>query len=118
MGSIVNAVCKCGYEKELFIGGGMSNFETVCHFPSYCQNCNDLVQTNLYEKTVKCPQCKSEKVVAYDQKELISKLGMKVVCCWNTFEELGRVIALTNGNYLCPSCSNNRLKFYKAGNWD
>lgn len=119
MGSSVKAVCKCGYEGSFAIGGGMISFETVCEFPCLCKKCNQIVECNLLNKRVACPECKSTRVVPYDDKQLCGKPGTVVVTSWNMEKRLGRELELTNGTYFCPKCQKFDLEFQDEGIcWD
>lgn len=119
MGSSVNAQCKCGYEAELLIGGGMNNFTTFCSFPVFCKNCQQLQSANLLDKYPNCPRCQSREIVAYDENELQQTPGENIVTSWNISDELGRILQLTDGEYFCPSCKEFSLRFEEGGIcWD
>jgi len=111
MGSSVNALCECGYQASSLIGGGMANFMEVCHFPFLCEQCREIVEVNLLEKKLRCPKCSSKSVIPYDDKKLLGKAGKLEVASWNMEEQLGRVLRLTDGKYLCPSCGEYKLSF-------
>jgi RNA polymerase subunit RPABC4/transcription elongation factor Spt4 len=65
-----------------------------------------------------CPNCKSTKIVAYDQGELQERKG-NPVAEWNMEEKLGRTLELTDGRYFCPSCKSFDLTFKETGLcWD
>ena len=119
MGSAVRAACKCGYNSEFLIGGGMLDFMKMCHFPALCHECNNIVGVNLIARTPRCPKCKSKNLTAYDQPEIIKRRGKNVVASWNMEEKLGRELELTDGDYLCPSCGDFHLTFAHTGlMWD
>ena len=69
MGAMASASCSCGYSTELLLGGGMSDFETVCLFPIYCRTCRTLQEANLLESPATCSQCGGPDIVAYDAPE-------------------------------------------------
>ncbi|WP_242203241.1 hypothetical protein [Aestuariivivens insulae] len=104
MGSTVKAICKCGYEKESSVGGGMLNYRTVQYFPCYCTNCKDLVEGNLKAEPLVCPDCNSRKVIPYNNKKLIGKKGKNEIV--QSFDNI-----LTDGYYRCPSCDSFNLQF-------
>ena len=95
----------------MLIGGGMANFEAFCAFPCLCEGCHNLVQANLLEKVLVCPQCHQAKLVPYDDPRLVESPGPHVVAQWNLREQLGRELVLTDGNYRCPKCNRMTLRF-------
>jgi len=88
-------------------------------FPALCRDCNDIVEVNLLARPPQCPKCKRHDVVAYDQPEFRARRGKHVVADWNMEEQLGRVLELTDGEYLCPACGGYNLTFGHTGlMWD
>jgi hypothetical protein len=65
MGSGVLIQCKCGYDRQHHVGGGMSNFRTMNAQPALCRECNDVVLVNFYDDPLKCMNCWSENVTPY-----------------------------------------------------
>jgi len=119
LGSQVTAKCQCGLDTSILIGGGMLNFMTTCYFPCLCGQCCNVVQVNLLVKQRWCPQCKSMKVIPYDDPMLSELAGKHTVVSWNMGEKLGRVLKLTDGNYRCPQCGRMTLRFEDSGLcWD
>lgn len=119
LGAEVNAYCECGYQSTSLIGGGMANFHTTCYFPALCTVCNKLVQVNLLAKRVRCHKCRSSKVTPYDNPELSLQKGDSIIADWHVESELGRVLILHNGTYLCPLCKEFKLRFIDSGLcWD
>ncbi len=118
MGTIIRAECRCGFAKEMFLGGGMQNFTKYCAFPMYCGRCKILFEANLFQKRILCPYCRETKdVMPYDDERLCRRKG-KEVFRWATEHEVGRNLALTDGEYLCPWCGQLTLSFTMAGCWD
>ncbi|MBT3271558.1 MAG: hypothetical protein HN368_00265 [Spirochaetales bacterium] len=118
MGSQVFAICQCGVEGAFSIGGGMSNFMKVCYFPCLCVNCCAIVEVNLLDKPLQCPEC-GNSVVPYDSRKLMGSKGQNVVADWNVREQLGRNLKLTDGTYKCPQCGEMSLQFSVGGiHWD
>lgn len=119
MGSIIGGICDCGYHtKTMFLGGGMRNFSTYCSFPHYCEECHILFEANIFNEIITCPECKKNKVVAYDADRFCKKEGQHVVFFWNTIDQIGRQLELTNSEYLCPGCRKFSLIFKSGGSWD
>jgi len=100
-------------------GGGIYSFMTICYFPCLCERCRDIVQVNLISKKIRCPECKSTKIIPYDSPNLIGSPGEKIVAKWNPIKKGGRQLILTDGKYKCPKCEKMSLKFEKSGiRWD
>ena len=97
----------------------MADFREVCSFPCLCRNCKDIVNANLLQPPLTCPECQSQRVAAYDQAELLEKEGHNVVTSWNVRDQIGRELKLTDGLYYCPCCETYRLRFVDFGiHWD
>lgn len=119
MGSEVIATCQCGVNASILIGGGMETHETICYFPCLCERCHAVVQVNLLDKRKRCPQCKTTKVIPYDDPRLSmnlvktpkSSLFTGAVGEWNAKEILGRDLSLPEKNYRCPQCGQMTLCF-------
>ena len=116
MGSITRAHCPCGYERQMFLGGGMQSFATPCNFPLFCVRCGILFEANLFEGPPACPQC-GEAAIPYDDPRTCARRG-NTVFSWNARDALGRELTLTDGEYICPQCGNTSLSFAAMGLWD
>ena len=110
MGSEVIARCGCGVEASILIGSGFDK-PRPCYFPCLCQRCHAVVEVDLLDGRMRCPQCKSAKVIPYDDLSLSDGFGGSAVAEWNNVQELGRDLKLTDGNYRCPRCSEMTLHF-------
>lgn len=117
MGSIVKAQCGCGFEKEIYLGGGMRTFATYCNFPFFCQACATMFEGNLLKNTVTCPKCNATNNVPYDSDRICLRKGQSVFE-WNSTGDTERKLELTDGDYLCPSCGRPNMTFYDVGCWD
>ena len=115
MGSQVLAKCGCGLEAEILIGGGMFNFKTTCLFPCLCESCHSVVEANLLENPVQCPNCNAVNLIPYDNPRLSLTRGENEVASWYMFNELGRELILTDGKYKCPACGQMTLSFSDSG---
>jgi len=116
MGGIVKALCPCGYQREMYLGGGMRNYTTYCNFPILCRKCKLLLEVNLLKKDVACPICHHSDYMAYDDPSLCFQKGNEIFS-WN-YEKIGRQLVLTDGIYFCPGCRQSSLRFKNMGNWD
>ena len=112
MGSQVKAICKCGLNKEILIGGGRLNYLSVDFYPFVCLECQDVVEANLLEETPICPDCLSTDLISYKSQELIGAKGKVKIVKWGDNY-------LTNGTYKCPNCKQLTLQFHNGGIfWD
>ncbi len=136
MGSNVRAICKCGVDNEISIGGGMLTFKYIAYFPCLCEDCKDVVEVNLLGNRYKsqtqeefergderleiplkdrkftCPKCHGGNVIPYSDSRLFGIIGDEEVIRWGS--EI-----LTNGTYKCPKCDNKTLRFiYLFYMWD
>jgi DNA-directed RNA polymerase subunit RPC12/RpoP len=94
------------------------NFQTTCYFPCFCAHCHDVVQVNLLAHPATCTQC-GNPVLPYDDPTLSEGPGKECVADWNTRDELGRELLLTDGGYRCPGCGRMTLRFRDTGLcWD
>jgi len=106
-------------EASILVGGGMMNFQTTCLFPCLCENCHRIVEVNLLDKSLKCPACHAADPIPYDDPRLSGSPGDNHVVEWNTEDQLGRELVLTDGKYRCPKCGKMSLKFRDSGLfWD
>ena len=117
MGSIVKALCGCGYEKEMHLGGGMRNFTTHCNFPFLCPHCAIMFEGNLSRKSIPCSRCKATNGIPYDSDLACRRKGKKVFD-WDIEDQIGRRLELTDGDYLCPGCGKFTMTFVDVGCWD
>lgn len=70
----MSAECKhCGLSDDLYLGGGMLNFDRFCNFPFACHDCYSLICINLFEPDCICPNCKSNDVTRYDHPFLLPR---------------------------------------------
>ena len=61
MGTIIKAICKCGFESDdIFAGGSMFNFKTNCSAPAICPNCSKFQKGNYLNKESNCFVCKTK----------------------------------------------------------
>ena len=122
MGEILEAVCPCGFNaKNLFVGGGMTNFETYCGAPALCNECGRLLVLNYLDSTSRCPEC-GKPVVFYNDPSLFSlptgeNEKTPTVLSRNVPGE-PEPFALLDVEYLCPACWKMRMRFVSSGFWD
>ena len=122
MGSKVSVACKCGLDTSILIGGGRDNHMTTCYFPCLCEQCHTVVEVNILDEPIRCPQCKTTEVISYEDPELLGRPGENTVVVDNPLGVVwlkpGRRLELTNGDYKCPQCGQMTLRFRMIGLWD
>lgn len=121
MGSIIKAVCKCGFESgDIFAGGGFQNFQTTCMAPAICLNCRKLLIKNYTKEHEKCPDCGRE-VTFYNDPQVQTQTNeskkTRDIFSWHTNDER-EDFQLPDTQYLCPKCGKMTLTFILIGNWD
>jgi len=121
MGGIVQARCDCGFESEnLFLGGGMLNFETYCGVPVLCKTCGSLQVVNLLDPCCCCGTCHGpvefyHKVVPRTAPELRETLTNRLFS-WRLGG--GDTLVLPDSGHLCPRCHEQHMRFVDTGRWD
>lgn len=128
MGTIIKAICECGFEtRDMYLGGGMSgyivpygvgmsNHTAVCSFPNYCNSCKSLFVGNMLNDKIICTECKSKDTVPYNDSSLVKDLS-KTSFEWNSSTKYGQ-LNLSKENSFCPKCENYSLEFRFVGMWD
>jgi len=120
MGSMINAICDCGFQSgTIMVGGGMLNFDTVCYAPAICLRFNIFLVKNYLKKYSKCPKCR-KKVVFYNNPIVQEKLKRNEnryndIFSWRLEKSEFQLLDL---NYLCPECGKMSLRFVREGHWD
>ena len=107
MGSILVAVCKkCGFEKEIFFGGGMLDFDNVCIIPAVNKKTGKFIIKNYLNKSTY-----SDNIIFYNQPEMYSGVIDEGAHQWCD------VYLKRKDNY-CPECKGFTLDFEFAGCFD
>lgn len=124
MGKIYKISCKCGYEKKLYIGGGLASCninmvnrvfleEKRKEFDHY--NNNKEVQSFFVENELSfCDKCKEIMTIAVLKAQLINNRKLKIV---NDCHTCNNKIQILNDIYMCPRCSQEIIK-EEIGDWD
>ena len=112
MGSQVIANCKCGVNQTISVGGGKYSFRKINYFPALCPHCNEIVQTNLIDKKLRCPLCNKGNTIPYNDPKLIGEVGKETIS--HSYDYV-----LTDGTYYCSNCEGMTIHF-KRGSllWD
>lgn len=111
MGSQVIAICQCGLNKKILIGGGKLNHRYISYFPCLCKDCKDVVQVNLKDQELTCPDCNKQNLSPCNNQNLIGIIGRNEVA--RSFNNI-----LTDGTYKCPKCNEMTLHFESGILWD
>jgi len=106
MGSIINAVCKCGYQvHDCFVGVGMDYTQSLKNpEPAICFHCSSLQIVNYNSQRPRCSTCKKEIHFYLDDSALSTSPSGEAICCSST--------------YLCPKCGKMDMEFNVVGVWD
>ena len=113
MGSIIKARCQnCHYQSgDLYYGGGMTNFQTVCNFPVMDKEAKICKTANIMEKEKVLKE--NPNLVFYDDKSLSDEKSQNR----EQFHQNFNYKVYFDG-YLCPKCNQFSLGFEGRGNWD
>lgn len=112
MGTEALALCDCGLRASSLIGGGFSNFHETCLFPAFCRGCHQVVEVNLLQPPLSCPECGGREVTPYTDPSLAKGDGKDEMITWGEHN-------LTSGHYQCPACGEFTLRFIPSGLlWD
>ena len=106
MGHVISANCECGYSvTDVPIGGGRANFTRVCMHPALCRSGSHLVNVNLKDTDLQCPDGHDGTPLPYYSTPSLSAGSRgEVVSEWQ-----GR--AITEDVYECPQCGEFKLTF-------
>lgn len=116
MGAVHTAFCKCGFTKEVTVGGSRKTFRSNSLFPFHCNNCG-IVEVNtatLKSETfvTNCPSCGDPNATQYGaptSSYLGLRLGKKSASA-DTALQWGSRDAPATGN-LCPECKQMTMQF-------
>jgi len=113
MGVIIKGQCpKCGYQtKNLYFGGGMSNFQFCCDYPVLNKTRKSIEMRNIIRKAEVLEE--EVHILFYDDINLSTNESDKTAhqITWCDYK------LSADGNY-CPNCSNFNLEFIVQGHWD
>ena len=114
MGEIKIAKCySCGYtSNELYLGGGMLNFQENIAVPVYNHKTKKLTTANELQEKIK----ENPNISFYYDDENLSKFHEEI-----TIEHGDPVRSETLHNaelFLCPKCNKFMLRFVWVGMWD
>lgn len=105
MGSHHRAICPCGFESSVRVGGNRSTYLEKSYFPFYCRD-HGLISVN-YIGPIECTFCQSKDIHQYG-KEPISIEEER----WPTLQSFDYK-AYSKGN-LCPVCKQYTMVFKGA----
>ena len=124
MGSMLISQCKCGLESdELYVGGGMMDFNEKCWTPCYCDKCKLVMTINILtiegkKGYYRCTKCR-KRVNYYGEvgEETFEDDGVNYVFDWG-IGDMEKRYFLKEQSYHCPKCKEENLQFHSVGNWD
>jgi hypothetical protein len=107
MGQMLNAICnKCGFQKEVSFGAGMSDFQTVCNVPALNTKTGKLVVKNF----LKVDKQANDITFYNDPKMYKGEIE-------DEYHQWGDIF-LSPKNNLCPKCKTYSMNFENLGNFD
>ncbi len=113
MGSIIKGTCRnCGYKtKDLYYGGGFSNFTTCCDYPTLDKVEKEIGMANIMDRETVLRE--NPNLVFYDNETLSDNKSRNQ----ENFHEWGDYKVYSQG-YFCPKCNKYSLGFDMRGCWD
>lgn len=123
MGSIHEARCECGFQRQVTVGGGRHSFREKSMFPFYCAHCG-MVDVNVAQvpdsktKTL-CPTCGAADTIQYGVPPVsLHALRPNLKKFWQKQSSSKEQAALQWGSreasesgHICPACHNMTLTF-------
>lgn len=118
MGSVHQAYCKCGFNKEISVGGSRRTFLDDSSFPYYCEDCG-IVSVNVakilyHNELAICPICGRSDIAQYGKHPVSIEMDSiiqsdttiqnRTALNWRSF------YSKAYGN-LCPNCMDMTLYF-------
>ena len=79
MGSLVRAMCSCGYSESVAVGGLRADYLHVSRFPFLCRDCKRVFSGDLYQYRNTCADCSGDKVLSYRHPSLFIRSKDSVV---------------------------------------
>lgn len=123
MGDIVHFSCNCGYDKELFLGGGIQSCNRM-HisriFPQEMVAFNQAYETGEIDSysleqelgiCKKCMELSAVEVLHYSNKQGLQELSKPCKQCGNIVQ------LIKDDEVICPKCGTI-LKKQIVGHWD
>ena len=108
MTSCHKAICPCGFETTVEVGGSMAGHRTHATFPFLCKSCG-IVNVNFRSEPLQCSKCGSSEIAQYGLPPMADRPAdtyENKIMAWDYFAE-------EDGNY-CPSCKQMTLRFHSA----
>lgn len=107
MGTVIQAICECGYESEpLYVGYSIES--SVPNTAGFCEHCEKVV--TVFDDDYRCSDCGGV-VVAYEPSPLEADdpdFPINDSAEW----------LLDKPEWYCPVCKNHSLQFVYGGLWD
>ena len=115
VGRSILAHCACGYETNVAFGGTMSDCDKTDSFPCLCPHCRRIVDGNLLQDPLTCPECHGHEIVPYDQPQLHKPREDDILESHRDGSKSSIQVSLEEGIFLCPVCETFRLRFGGKG---
>ena len=121
MGSILLALCGCGFERKILEGPDGA----VYHLPALCEECREFLVVDYYQP--KCPACGKRPIFfgEMERKYIGFILGeekhtplKKKYHRPPTHIDISLALPMAHNPYWCPKCGKKSLTFTYLGFWD
>lgn len=106
MGSHHQAICPCGFQESVSVGGNQATYTKISYFPFFCKE-HGLISVN-YRGPIECTYCGSSDIQQYGKEPVSIKTDEK----WPTLQSFDYK-AYSGGN-LCPKCKQYTMEFKGA----
>jgi len=111
MGTLVDAICDCGYRVELSLGCGFGTFNVASLVAVHCRSCHAVCRANERVSPLACAECGSVDVEVYTEPPEDPADSKDARRKWVPGGPW-------RGRYLCPKYLQTRLAFRNVGQWD
>jgi len=116
MGTMLNAVCSCGYKKEsVSFGAGQASFKDLCLAPACCPQCHSVVSVDFYSWDRACRECGSP-VTLYPEVRGDKDYEYGAGETWRVGPR--QILYLPHDGNRCPKCDADELTFAPFGFFD
>lgn len=144
MGSILRAICECGYSGRGRCSSGRRGHGRVFHYPHHCKRCKAVVSPDLLSHILLCPECGNKDLTLYGTVELLKAAPHR--WWWQRFiwwaVGLGpsskkkpeaapqppvnssfcfvqnKTYSIPREQYKCPKCREQKLRFHLEALYD
>lgn len=137
MGTLLRAICDCGYSGKGICSSGRRDHGHVFHYPHLCTQCREVVSPDLLSPPLQCPKCGNKDLVIYGTAEThqpgSARRWWQRLIRFTRGEGMssrrtpltetqppvdssfcfvqGRTFSISHEQYKCPKCGEQKLHF-------